>query len=623
MSMSFSRFLTVSLIFCVTASLYSQIKPIAPIKNFRLPRFGDNGYTQWMLQGELGIYEKDEQLSVKKMAMRIYSGDQRMALELSIDSPEGTLRLKENRAYSEGPIEIAGANFKISGIGWEWSGDTKEIIVKQGTVVKFTQGIAGAFVDIGETKIDGDLSETEIRSDRLVLRTTEHEYYFEFTGSVHAISDQMDLTSETLIALADAPEGRESGGAKLAPSELDSISQIIARDDVTISQSGKTIKADEAEFFPREQLANLFGKASVAKKGAYLSGETIRSQSGEIEIAGTEAAGRAQMILTETGGLGILGASALSSDTIVLANTIIMREQPTENHFLFKGSVDVMSGAVQMQSACMTIISNKVEQPKTRKDEDSDFKVGEVKNIVADGGVRIEQSGQVATSEQVTFYPAAECAVLTGDPKVTNGEAIITGKIMELKPKLAIISGEADDPVVVRLPEMPDLGYVAFTPTSATALMPTAQTETEATIVTSQLLRMIEEPKQTLFQFTEDVQVTATNLDATCDRLDVIAVDQVNAAPDAKLALELQRIEAHNNVVIKQAGRTATAMKASILPKEGKLVLEGKAVVNDERGRAAGHRMTLYKGQRRAIVEGGGPEGERARITLPAMSGSQ
>jgi len=621
--MSFSRFLTVSLIFCVTASLYSQIKPIAPIKNFRLPRFGDNGYTQWMLQGELGIYEKDEQLSVKKMAMRIYSGDQRMALELSIDSPEGTLRLKENRAYSEGPIEIAGANFKISGIGWEWSGDTKEIIVKQGTVVKFTQGIAGAFVDIGETKIDGDLSETEIRSDRLVLRTTEHEYYFEFTGSVHAISDQMDLTSETLIALADAPEGRESGGAKLAPSELDSISQIIARDDVTISQSGKTIKADEAEFFPREQLANLFGKASVAKKGAYLSGETIRSQSGEIEIAGTEAAGRAQMILTETGGLGILGASALSSDTIVLANTIIMREQPTENHFLFKGSVDVMSGALQMQSVRMTIISNKVEQPKTRKDEDSDFKVGEVKNIVADGGVRIEQSGQVATSEQVTFYPAAECAVLTGDPKVTNGEAIITGKIMELKPKLAIISGEADDPVVVRLPEMPDLGYVAFTPTSATALMPTAQTETEATIVTSQLLRMIEEPKQTLFQFTEDVQVTATNLDATCDRLDVIAVDQVNAAPDAKLALELQRIEAHNNVVIKQAGRTATAMKASILPKEGKLVLEGKAVVNDERGRAAGHRMTLYKGQRRAIVEGGGPEGERARITLPAMSGSQ
>ena len=622
MFMRFSRFLTVSLLCFVTASLYSQMTPNAPIKNFRLPRFGDNGYTQWMLQGEQGIYDRDEQVSVKQMAMRIYSGDERMALELSMDSPQGTLLLQENRGYSESPIAIVGANFKISGIGWKWSGDTKEIIVKEDAVVKFTQGIAGAFIDIGETKTDGDLSGTEIHSDHLLLRTTKEEYYFEFTGNVHAVSDQMDLKSETLIALADVPQGRGGSGSKLAPSELDSIRQIIAHDDVTIIQSGKTINADEAEFFPREQLVNLSGAASIDMKGAYLSGETIRSKSGEIEIAGTEAAGRAQMILIETGGLGILGASALTSDTIILADTITMREKPTENHFFFKGSVEVMSGAMQMQSARMTVISNKVDQSKTTE-EDLDLKVGEVKNIVASGGVRIEQNGQVATGEQVTFYPADERAVLTGDPKVINGEAIATGNTMELKPKLAIISGEADDPVIVRLPEMPDLGYVAFTPTSAEAPMPTVQNETEATIVTSQLLHMIEEPKQTLFRFNEDVQVTATNLDTTCERLEVIAIEKANATPDAKAALELQRIEAHENVVIKQTGRISTAKKAIFLPKEGKVVLEGSAVVKDEQGRAAGHRMTLFQGQGRAIVEGGGLEGERARVTLPGMSVSQ
>ena len=74
--------------------------PNAPIQNFRLPRFGDNGYTQWMLQGEQGIYDRDEQVSVKQMAMRIYSGDERMALELSMDSPQGTptpICIVENR----------------------------------------------------------------------------------------------------------------------------------------------------------------------------------------------------------------------------------------------------------------------------------------------------------------------------------------------------------------------------------------------------------------------------------------------------------------------------------------------------------------------------------------------
>ncbi|MGZ0655568.1 LptA/OstA family protein [Coraliomargarita sp. W4R72] len=622
--MRLSRFLSIYLLVCLAVPLLGQMTPNAPIKNFRLPRFGDNGYTQWVLQGAQGIYDSDEQVRVKGMAMRVYTGDERMAVELSMDSPEATLRLHENRAQSDSAIEIVGANFKISGIGWEWSGETKEIVVKQDTIVTFTQGIAGAFVDTGETA-PGVASETEIHSDRLVLRTTEEEYYFEFTGSVRAVSDQMDLSSEILIALADAPEGRESSAAaKVAPGQLDSIRQIIARDQVVIVQSGKTVKADEAEFFPREQLANLSGSASVITKGAFLSGETIRSQTGEIVIEGSASTGRAQMILTEAGGLGIQGAQALTSETIVLADVITMREQATENHFLFSGEVEVMSGAVQMQSARMTIAAHKSQQAKGKAEEgDPDFKVGEVKQIVADGGVRIEQSGQVATGEAVTFYPADERAVLTGNPKVTNSEAVVTGQIMELMPQLAVIRGDANAPVVVRLPEMPDLGYDTFTPTSELTSKSEEQAKMEETVVTSQLLRMVEEPTRTVFRFTEDVQVTATNLDTTCDRLDVIAREQSNVGANSKAALEVERIEAYDNVVIKQAGRTATANKAIILPKEGQVVLEGQTVVEDDRGRVAGHRMTLLQGQRRAIVEGGGPDGERARITLPAMPGSK
>lgn len=591
--------------------------PNAPIKDFRLPRFGENGYTQWVLQGARGMYDSEEQVRVEGMAMRVYTGDERMALELSMDSPEGTLRLQENRAYSESKIQIVGANFTISGVGWEWSGETKEIVVKFDTVVTFTQGIASAFVESDEAP--GAAQKTEIQSERLVLRTTEEEYYFEFSGSVRAVSDQMDLRSGQLIALADAPKARESGVPAAAPGELDSIRQIIAREDVVIVQAGKTVKADEAEFLPRAQRADLSGAASVATKGAYLSGETIQSRAGEIVIAGAEGKGRAQMILTETGGLGIQGSSALSSETIVLADTITMREQPTENHFLFAGSVEVMSGALQMRAARMRIAANK--GAAAAGTADADLKVGEVKQIVADGGVHIEQSGQIATGEQVTFYPAEERAVLTGDPKVTNGEAVVTGQSMELKPKLAIIRGEAANPVIVRLPGMPDLGYEAFTPGIGPAAEPKPKppTEIQDTVVTSRLLRMIEEPGQTLFRFTEYVEVSATNLDATCDRLDVITREQANADPEAKTPLELERIEAHDKVVIQQSGRTATSEKAFILPIEGKVVLEGQAVVQDERGRVAGHRMTLLQGQRRAIVEGGGPEGERARITLPAI----
>ena len=86
--------------------------------------------------------------------------------------------------------------------------------------------------------------------------------------------------------------------------------------------------------------------------------------------------------------------------------------------------------------------------------------------------------------------------MLTGDPKVTNGEAVVTGQIMELKPQLAIIRGQAANHVVVQLPEMPDLGYEAFTPSIGSAPVETKlapETEMQETVVTSNLLRMIEE----------------------------------------------------------------------------------------------------------------------------------
>jgi lipopolysaccharide export system protein LptA len=98
--------------------------------------------------------------------------------------------------------------------------------------------------------------------------------------------------------------------------------------------------------------------------------------------------------------------------------------------------------------------------------------------------------------------------------------------------------------------------------------------------------------------------------------LEVTAREQADAG-DGKLQVE--QIEAFDDVEIKQAGRVATGDKATILPVAGKVVLEGDAVVTDERGRVSGHRMTLLQGERRAIVEGGGPNGARAKVTLPEM----
>ena len=611
-------------------TLQAQMTPSAPVQNFRLPHFGENGYTQWVLQGGKGIYDSAEQIRIEEMALRVYSGDERMALEMTMDSPEATLLTAENRAVSDGPITIVGANFKVSGVGWTWNGLTKEIEVKFDVVVEFTQGMAGMLT--GAVAPEGTAVErTEIHSRSLLLHTTAEAYRFTFTDSVHAASGEMDLRSEVLVAVADAPKGKEGDGSTVGGGTIDSIRQLIATDQVVIHQGGHVLKAGHAEFRLREQAAEFTGNPEIlAASGAYLSGATIRSQEGLVFVTGNADDGRAQLIVSQAQGLGILGAQVESAETIVLADSITMRELETGNQFLFDGSVEVMSGLMIMYSNQLTLFADQpvkgaatTATPGLVAGDAEVLKVGQVRRVLAEGAVRIEQANKVATSDKAIFYPQEERAELFGSPRVTDGEVIITGDRMELKPGIAVVYSDTDRRVKVVLPEIADLGYedrqaLTLEPNQSQQTPQKPQTPGSETVVESKTLRMIEETDKTLFRFTESVSVSGTNVHALCERLDVTAV-AVQVAETKESQLEVQTIEAFDNVVFKQTGRVATGDKATIRPIEGKVVLEGNAVVTDEMGKVSGHRMILLQGQRRAIVEGDRSTGKRATMTLPEI----
>ena len=72
--------------------------------------------------------------NAKQMAMRIYSGDERMALELSMDSPKARTFAGRPRLFRKPNYDRRG-QFQNLWYWLKWSGDTKEIIVKQDAVV--------------------------------------------------------------------------------------------------------------------------------------------------------------------------------------------------------------------------------------------------------------------------------------------------------------------------------------------------------------------------------------------------------------------------------------------------------------------------------------------------------
>ena len=142
--------------------------------------------------------------------------------------------------------------------------------------------------------------------------------------------------------------------------------------------------------------------------------------------------------------------------------------------------------------------------------------------------------------------------------------------------------------IKVILPVLPDLGYEDLQRSDCAAEQmlrgsPSPDSVGSDTVVQSKRCAMIEGPDQTLFRFTDSVSVSGTNLNAHlwAPRCDCVR-QSGRLAVNRRLA-RCETIEAFDDVEFKQTGRVATGDKATILPNDGKVVLEGNAVVTMKR----------------------------------------
>lgn len=127
------------LLFTLAASALGQIRPEAPVRNFLLPRFGEDGYKIWDLRGSKGTYLDAARIRVEGMKLRVFSGGAARRLETSIESPEALIHIEENRAEGRGTLFITGPNYRLAGEDWEWNGDAGRIRVHSRVRVVFDQ----------------------------------------------------------------------------------------------------------------------------------------------------------------------------------------------------------------------------------------------------------------------------------------------------------------------------------------------------------------------------------------------------------------------------------------------------------------------------------------------------
>jgi|TARA_B110000438_G_scaffold302997_1_gene362641 hypothetical protein len=138
MSSSFSRLVLLSLF---VAGLSAQMRPNAPIQNFRYPVFGDNGYRIWELRGVEGRYLSDEESLILGMDLKVFSGDESMTLETRIRSPEARINFPNATAEGSSTLFVTGQSYEIEGSNWKWEGKAKCMTVVDGSRVVFFDSI--------------------------------------------------------------------------------------------------------------------------------------------------------------------------------------------------------------------------------------------------------------------------------------------------------------------------------------------------------------------------------------------------------------------------------------------------------------------------------------------------
>ena len=139
------------------------------------------------------------------------------------------------------------------------------------------------------------------------------------------------------------------------------------------------------------------------------------------------------------------------------------------------------------------------------------------------------------------------------------------------------------------------------------------------TVIEAGTAEVVSTATETTFHLGKGVKVTGTNLKLSCDALVVVA--KRTGDPKATLGKQenFKSLIATGNVRILQNDREATCARAEILPGEDKVVLTGNPRIRslDGQYQASGDRMTLYRGQRRAVIDSG-TDG-RPTFTLPPL----
>ena len=121
----------------VAAESAKQIKPSAPIKEFRLPLFDKTGQKTSFMRAAEALFVTTTQVDVKELQLTLFTKDGTGGFDTVLLAPEATFLTDQQIVSGKNQVRLIRLDLEVSGSQWSYNHPEKRVLIAKNAKVVF------------------------------------------------------------------------------------------------------------------------------------------------------------------------------------------------------------------------------------------------------------------------------------------------------------------------------------------------------------------------------------------------------------------------------------------------------------------------------------------------------
>ena len=567
--------------------LCGEIQISESVTQFRYPKFSDNGFIEWVLEGNSGNYKQSD-ISIEGLKLRIYSGDQ-LARSLSNITGDNCIFNSDTQiASSDNSILINGSGFNLSGNKWTYNLSKEIISLNSDAFVSFSQNIDSIFLGIEQE------GETTITSNQMQLIIEPNRYLFSFEGDCTLSSESFILKTDLLeIELLNSSN---KISFSMPTGELSGMKSIKGEGDVQFIGMGQYIQSNIFVIKPPENSAIFEGNALIQYNQIALKGDSIDLKQNQVEILSFNN----NLSSFSNSNFDTVNSSMDLSSTFIQSSKITLLKHQDAYEYIFNQNVFFVSDLYRINADRLFLKTKEILNHNSSKI------FQDITLTEANGNVMVKNQDYLISGQYLKFLPLENQLELSDEVTYVSDFAKLKSERLFIENDI-LLASSSDKLLEVVLPNTPDLNFEFNETSNLTELGTSKDTIIRANDLKINIQELIYD-----CVFKGTVKLVKNDFSLLSDLLTMkwILVDR---GITENTEYKMDTMIADGSVKMEQMNYYASANHAEILPDEKMFHLLGNAHFEDINGSIWGERIEFDRKLKQTKVIGS-ENGGRARI---------